>query len=136
MQNSGMNLSRSHIIVFRICLVSALIAITILATTPLECPVVSGINDKANHILAFFVLGLLADFSFSENKFNLSIFLPLLGYGVAIEVIQYFLPYRMFSMADVAADAIGLLLYRFSLPVFKRTFKTPSNDDDVDITGC
>jgi len=115
-----MILSRSRIIVFRVSLVSALIAITILATTPLEYPIVSGINDKANHIAAFFVLGLLADFSFSENKFNLSIFLPLLAYGVAIEVIQYFLPYRMFSLFDVAADAIGLLLYRFSLPLFNR----------------
>jgi len=123
-----MNLSRSHIIVFRISLVSALIAITILATTPLEYPVVSGINDKANHIAAFFVLGLLADYSFPEKKFNLFIFLPLLVYGIAIEVIQYFLPYRMFSVFDMAADAIGLSLYWLSLPLFGRAFKTPSND--------
>lgn len=115
-----MNLSRSHIIIFRICLVSALIAITILATTPLKYPVVSGINDKANHILAFFVLAIFADFSFPENKFNLSVFLSLLGYGIAIELIQLYLPYRMFSLFDVGADIIGLVLYRFFLPLFNR----------------
>jgi VanZ family protein len=123
-----MNLSRSRIIVFRISLVSALIAITILATTPLDYPITSNINDKLNHILAFFVLAIFADFSFPENKFNLSKILPLLAYGILIEMIQRYLPYRMFSLLDVAADAIGLSLYWLSLPLFGRAFKTPSND--------
>lgn len=123
-----MNLSRSHIIIFRILLMSALIAITILATVPLEYPVVAGINDKANHILAFFVLALLADYSYPEKKGNRFIFLSLLGYGIAIEGIQYFLPYRMFSVADVGADAIGLILYRFLQPVFKTVAPPSSNN--------
>ena len=124
-----MTLSRSHIIVFRTSLVAALTAITFLAITPLDYPIASNINDKLNHILAFFVLAILADFSFPENKFNLSKILPLLAYGILLEMIQRFLPYRMFSLFDVTADAIGLSLYWLSLPLFKRTFKTPSNDE-------
>jgi len=64
-----MKLSKSKIIVFRISLAAALTGILILATTPLEYPVVSGINDKLNHIFAFFILSLLSDFSFPEKKF-------------------------------------------------------------------
>jgi VanZ family protein len=116
-----MNLSRSNIIVFRISLAAAVTGILILATTPMEYTVVSGINDKLNHIFAFFVLSLLADFSFPENKFFVGIFLPLMGYGVAIELIQYFLPFRMFSLFDVAADALGILLYRLSLPLLQKS---------------
>ncbi|MBC2716985.1 MAG: VanZ family protein [Desulfobacteraceae bacterium] len=106
--------------IFRISLAVAVSGILILATTPLSYPVVSGINDKLSHIFAFFVLSLLADFSFPDKKFNLYIILPLMAYGLMIEGIQYFLPYRMFSLFDVAADAMGLVLYRISFPLLKK----------------
>ena len=31
-------------------------------------------------------------------------------YGAAIEVVQYFLPYRSFELGDMAANALGALL--------------------------
>lgn len=31
-------------------------------------------------------------------------------YGAAMEIIQYFLPYRSFSFADMAANTLGALL--------------------------
>jgi VanZ family protein len=116
-----MNLSRSNIIVFRISLAAAVTGILILAATPLEYPVVSGINDKLNHIFAFFVLALLADFSFPEKKFISSVFFPLMGYGMVIEIIQHFLPYRMSSLFDVAADALGIALYWISMPLVQKS---------------
>jgi VanZ family protein len=119
-----MSLSKSNIIVFRISLAAALTGILILATTTLGYPVVSGINDKLNHIFAFFVLSLLADFSFPENRFFPTIFFLLMSYGLSIETIQYFLPYRMFSLFDVAGDAIGIILYRISLPLVKKSTDT------------
>jgi len=111
---------RSAIIVFRILLAAAVSGVLILATTPLDYPVISGINDKLNHIFAFFILALLSDFSFPAQKFNLCILLLLLGYGVIIEIIQYFLPFRTFSLFDVAADAIGLGLYKIFFPLLKK----------------
>jgi VanZ family protein len=126
-----MNISKSRIIVFRISLASALIAITILATTPLEYPVVSGVNDKLNHIFAFFVLVLLADVSFFKNKLMVRIILPLFGYGIAIEVIQHFLPYRMFSLFDVTANMIGLLLYLICRPTLNYYFSTGSRSKKI-----
>lgn len=117
-----MDISRSRIIVCRIALAAAFAGITILATTPLSYPVVSGVNDKFTHVLAFFVLALLADFSFPEKEFAIAMVLALLGYGLAIEIIQYFLPHRMFSLLDLAADAAGIGLYRIFSPVLKKVW--------------
>lgn len=119
--------SRSNIIVFRISLAAAVSGILILAITPLQYPVISGINDKLNHIVAFFVLSLLADLSFPEKNFFPAIFLPLMGYGLTIEIIQHVLPYRMFSLFDVAADTLGIGLYKISLPLLKKSMEAVFN---------
>ncbi|MFQ5658919.1 MAG: VanZ family protein [Gammaproteobacteria bacterium] len=110
---------RTNIVFFRLALVLALIVVTWLATTPIEYPPVESINDKAAHILAFCVLALLGDFSFPDGHYDLSKIAPLLGYGLLIEIIQYFLPYRTCSFLDLVADGIGIALYGFSLPALK-----------------
>lgn len=77
------------------------------------------INDKVGHIVAFLLLAFLADFSFPNEGFGWSKILPLLGYGLLIEIIQYFLPYRLFSLLDLAADATGLVVYAWLLPALR-----------------
>jgi len=114
-----MKLLKKQIILFRISLVASLTGILILATIPLDYPIVSGINDKFSHLLAFFMLALLTDFSFPGYKFNWYKIIPLMGYGMLIEVIQYFLPHRMFSLFDVSANAFGMVVYYFCIPVLK-----------------
>ena len=44
----------------------------------------------------------------------------MLSYGLAIEIIQYFLPYRECSLFDLGADAAGLFLYRLSVPLLMK----------------
>lgn len=122
-----MNLPRSSIHVFRISLSAAVLGILILAVTPLEYPVISGINDKLNHVLAFFALSLLADYSFPESRFNVRIVFSLIVYGIAIEVLQHFIPYRMFSLFDVTADVIGIALFRICRPLFKQYIEIDMN---------
>ena len=114
-----MDLPRSKVITFRLALLVAVIAITHLATTPLHYPVVEDINDKANHIFAFYVLALLTDFSFPKNGFGPSKAFVLLGYGLLIEVVQYFLPYRSCSLYDLTADGVGLFVYWSSVPALR-----------------
>ncbi len=114
-----MDLSRSKIMAFRLALLATVIVVTYLATTPLKYPVVEDINDKVNHFLAFYVLALLVDFSFPKDGFGVTKTLALLGYGLLIEVIQYFLPYRSSSLYDLAADGAGLFVYWFSLPALR-----------------
>ena len=96
------------------------IVILYLATTSRMIPVVEDIIDKAEHGIAFYALALFADFSFPQNGFGRAKALSLLSYGLSIEIIQYFLPYRSFSLIDLSADAVGLVIYGVSLPMLKR----------------
>jgi VanZ family protein len=114
-----MPLSRTNIIAFRLALVATLIVITHLATTQAEYRGVEDINDKVSHILAFYVLCFLEDFSFPRDRFNIFKVISLLGYGLLIEIIQYFLPYRTFSLLDFGADVIGIAIYWLSLPALR-----------------
>ncbi|MCG7931398.1 MAG: VanZ family protein [Candidatus Thiodiazotropha lotti] len=94
----------------------SLIAICFLAFTPLQIPAVSSLNDKLSHILAFLYLALLCDFSWPEADWNFTKALSLLGYGLFIETVQAFLPHRFFSLLDLAADGLGLMIYSMMLP--------------------
>ena len=98
----------------------SLVVITYLATAELGYTVFPFNYDKINHLATFLVLALLVDFSFPNSRFNsVKIFL-LLGYGLSIEIIQHFLPHRMFSMLDIVADSFGLLAYGLLIPFIKR----------------
>jgi VanZ family protein len=115
-----MDLPSSKIMTFRIALLVALVVITHLATTSMHYPVVEDISDKVNHIIAFYVLALLIDFSFPNSEFGLAKVSVLLGYGLAIESIQYFLPFRSASLFDVVADSVGLIVYWLFLPTLRQ----------------
>lgn len=106
-------------VLFRVLLSIALIAVLHLCTTDIQYEGVDGVNDKFGHLITFYVLALLADFSFPASGYRLRKILPLVGYGLLIEIIQYSLPHRSFSLLDLTADTAGLLLYGLSLPLLK-----------------
>jgi VanZ family protein len=105
---------------FRLLLTLALVVITQLATAPGDSLPPWQFNDKLEHLLAFYGLALLADFSFRGSGFGLGKILPLLGYGLLIELIQRFIPYRNFSPWDLGADVLGLAAYAASIPLLRR----------------
>jgi VanZ family protein len=115
-----MKLSLRQIIYYRVLLCISLVVITYLATTALEITIVSSSYDKLNHFLAFLVLALLVDFSFPNSRFNTDKIFLLIAYGFSLEVVQHFLPHRMFSFFDIAADSLGLLAYGLLIPLIKR----------------
>ncbi|MCG7863245.1 MAG: VanZ family protein [Candidatus Thiodiazotropha endolucinida] len=104
----------------RVLLAMALLVISYLAFTPLDTPVVTEFNDKLSHIVAFFALAFLVDFSWPRSKWNPLKYLPLFGYGLFIEVVQAFMPHRIFSTWDLVADILGLLIYPLLLPLLLR----------------
>jgi len=108
------------VIGFRVALVVTLVVTMYLATTQQNFAVIDDANDKVKHILAFYVLAFLADYSTPNIRFNLNKGLLVLAYGLLIEVIQYFLPYRECSLFDLAADGFGIATYVLSLPVLGR----------------
>ncbi len=115
-----MKLSLRHLIYFRILFCITLVVVTYLATTASEFTAVSSINDKIKHFIAFLILALLLDFSFPNSRFNTDKILPLIAYGIILEVIQHYLPHRMFSFFDVGADILGLVGYGLLIPFLKR----------------
>ena len=115
-----MNAPQVRLVLFRVVLVIVVLLVFHLATTEVQYPAVSSVNDKVGHVLAFGLLSLLADFSFPVGRFGLAKILPLLGYGVLIEVVQYFLPYREASFFDVLADGVGVALYAMGIPMLDR----------------
>ena len=114
-----MKLSHTYIISFRVLLCITLAIVTYLATTALEFTVVTSIYDKINHFVSFFVLALLLDFSFPNFNFNRFKIILLITYGFSLEMIQHFLPHRMFSLLDVVADIVGLAGYGLLIPLIK-----------------
>ena len=70
--------------------------------------------DKVNHILAFFVLAGLLDYaSVNIARFKGKV-LPLLAFGLLIEVLQYWVGYRYFEWGDLIADGFGVAGYAVS----------------------
>ena len=102
----------TRLVLPRLALASCLVGIGVLAFAPLASDPGTG-NDKLNHLLAFGVLAALADHSFPSPGpgQGWGKWASLLGYGLFIEVVQSFLPYREASGWDLLADGAGIGLY-------------------------
>ncbi|MEA3371614.1 MAG: VanZ family protein [Campylobacterota bacterium] len=92
-------------ILFFICLVS----IEFLATTTMQIKVVESMWDKSNHFIAFLTLYLLISLGFRKLSLVKKV-LWLLLFAVQIEVVQHFIEGRFFSLLDVVADLIGVVI--------------------------
>ena len=105
----------------KVLLVLAIGVILWLALHP--SPPISGLQlDKLNHLAAFFVLALLTEYAFPSATISAQKLAPLLGFGLLIEVLQYWVGYRYFEWLDVAADAAGIVLFWVIRGTLRRTF--------------
>ena len=69
----------------------------------------SFLTDKVIHFLIFLYLsliGLLSRFKFS----NIYLLIAIFSFGLLIEIIHFYHPYRYFELADLAANSLGILL--------------------------
>ena len=113
-------MTKNIIFLFRLGLACAVLLIFYFTTTPTEYEIAQTVNDKLSHALAFFGLSFLADFSFHREKFSLIKICPIITYGILIECVQYFLPYRSFSLLDIVGDIAGVVIYVLLLPMLVR----------------
>ena len=67
-------------------------------------------NGPPKHIAAFCVLAWLLDRAYPERSGGAKI-AALIGYGVLIELVQGFIPYRSANIFDVFMDVIGIAIY-------------------------
>ena len=92
---------------FSLILIASVVPVTEVVDTGLP-------EDKIAHFVMYGLTAILL-FRFFERKTTLnracymSVAIAAL-YGAAMEVVQYFLPYRSFSAGDMAANTIGAFL--------------------------
>jgi len=95
----------------------ALFIVAVIVTLILTLSVISGVvhpgmfSDKLAHAITFFILSFLLSHWLGKN-YNIWPITALVMFGLLIEVIQYYLPWRSFSYYDWAADIIGIIFYQ------------------------
>ena len=105
------SMNKFHVFM-RVLFWTSFVAINILALSPAPyLPPLEIFNwwDKAQHVIAFCTLAVLAVLAYPDVS-KLRIALLLMGQGVLIEVLQYFSGYRYGDWQDAVADGVGVLL--------------------------
>ncbi|WP_417515605.1 VanZ family protein [Marinobacter sp.] len=108
---------------WRLALLLSVIAIGFLATTSNSYPIPSAPSDKVNHLIAFIELTIVTRLAWPELR-AIWYAPALLAFGFAIEGVQANLPYRDFSLADVAADGAGILIGLLPWPGLRKIDKS------------
>lgn len=65
--------------------------------------------DKFAHFISFFTITFLFLVAFKLKKPYLSSMILLAAFGLGIEVVQHYLPYRISSWYDFVADITGII---------------------------
>lgn len=119
----------------RLIFFTAAIAVLIASLVPPGTSLPGTGWDKANHVLAFGVLGALGTLAYPRRA--RWIILVLVVYGSLIELLQSFTPYRFAEFGDLLADIggaavgclIGALLNRLLSQVRRLTPATHSSQE-------
>ena len=95
---------------WRVLLAAAVLGVCWLAFSPKPPPVANTGWDKLNHFFAFTVLAFCAERAFRPRDWrHPGVPLALLAFGAAIELVQSQVPGRSAEVADVFADAVGIV---------------------------
>jgi VanZ family protein len=95
---------------WQLALLLALAVTTIVTTVPPEVVYATSINDKVAHITTFLLIAFLSQKAFPGTAVVWKV-VSLFAYGLLIECIQLFTPFREFSLLDQVANSIGILLF-------------------------
>lgn len=93
----------------KIAFYCTLFTVEYLSVTTKAIEVVETSWDKANHFFAFFVLYILLSTAYKDLNSTFKIIVLFL-FAIQIEIIQYFIPNRYFSLLDIASDFVGIYL--------------------------
>ena len=106
---------------FKIILVISVPIITILSIHEVNLESSTNFLDKALHFLCFTYLTLITWLSRILSK-DLHVYVIVLAYGILIEIVQRFLPYRSFEYLDIFADSIGIITGLIIIKIFKNLY--------------
>tara|TARA_B100000945_G_scaffold60890_1_gene45292 strand:+ start:207 stop:548 length:342 start_codon:yes stop_codon:yes gene_type:complete len=80
----------------------------------------SFIGDKISHGIIFFYIALLGMFCNFKIKNHILIAI-IFSFGLTIEIVHYFHPFRYFELADLLANFLGIILARLIYYSLKKT---------------
>ena len=106
---------------FRIILATSVFIITILSIKQVNIEFSVNSLDKALHFLCFSYLTLITWLSRILNK-DLHVYVIVLAYGILIEIVQRFLPYRSFEYLDIFADFVGVIAGLIIIKILKNLY--------------
>ena len=96
----------------RVVLGISVLFISILSVQEINIESTINLNDKFLHFGCFAYLTVIFWLSRIINK-EFWVYAIVLGYGILIEIIQIYLPYRSFEFLDIFADFLGILAGNF-----------------------
>jgi len=103
---------------FRLILAISIVVISILSIQHLEVEPSVNLNDKLLHFSCFLYLTIISWLSRIIYK-ELWLYVIVLGYGILIEIVQIYIPYRSFEFFDIFADFLGILAGCIFINFFK-----------------
>lgn len=105
-------LQRVPVAMHRFLFFSLLAFVLIMSLIPGEADPSGFINDKVKHALVFFVLAFVMEvLAYPSEHSGVRNALLLMMFGVLIEVLQGQTGYRDFSLGDMVADGVGIVLF-------------------------
>jgi VanZ family protein len=102
----------------RFILAISVVFISILSIQELEVESSVNFGDKLLHFSCFLYLTIITWMSRIIYK-ELLLYVIVLGYGILIEIVQIYIPYRSFEFLDIFADFTGILAGSFFINFFK-----------------
>lgn len=89
------------------------LAILIVSITPGAASEAISDLDKLAHFFAFLILSFLLWSAYKLHRPFITSVLLLSAFGLSIELLQHFVPNRIFSLLDFAADIAGVVVGAF-----------------------
>ncbi len=103
---------------FRLILLVSIVFISILSIQEIEVQSSVNFSDKLLHFFCFLYLTIISWLSRIIFK-ELWLYVIVLAYGILIEIIQIYIPYRSFEFLDIFADFLGILVGIFLINFLK-----------------
>jgi len=106
---------------FRFILGVSLVLISILSIQEIEVQSSVNFSDKLLHFFCFLYLTTISWLSRIIYK-ELWLYVIVLAYGILIEIVQIYIPYRSFEFLDIFADFLGILVGTFLINFLKNLY--------------
>jgi len=102
----------------RLILGISIVIISILSIQEIDFQSSVNLSDKLLHLFCFLYLTIISWLSRIIYK-ELWLYVIVLAYGILIEIVQIYIPYRSFEFLDIFADFLGILAGIFFINFFK-----------------